>query len=154
MATTTSKITGARELERVLKKLPGRLAERELTSAARAGANVIRKEARARAPRGADPSAASEKYGSLHKNIRVTRVKKTGLSVEMAIHNGKAFWGRMLEFGTRHISARPWMTPAFDTTAQPALTKIGQTLGKRLEKTAKELAGPLSKISKSTRRRI
>ncbi len=149
-----SGITGAKELERVLRKLPRRLAERELTSAARAGANVIRKEARVRAPRGSDPSAASEKFGPLHKNIRVARVKKTGLSVEMAIHNGRAFWGSFLEFGTRHISARPWMSPAFDTTVRPALAKVGERLGKGLENTAQELAGPLSKISKSTRRRL
>ena len=154
MATTRSGITGAKELERLLKKLPGKLAERELTSAARAGANVIRKEARARAPRGSDPSAASQKFGSLRKNIRVTRVKKTSRSVEMAIHNGKAFWGGFLEWGTKNIAARPWMTPAFDTSAQPALTKVGERLGKGIEKVAKELAGPLSKISRGTRRRI
>ena len=53
MATTTrSQIQGFKELDKVLKVLPGRLAERELTGATRAGANVIRKEARARAPRG------------------------------------------------------------------------------------------------------
>ncbi len=151
---TISGMSGAKELERVLRKLPGRLAERELNSAARAGANVIRKEARARAPRGSDPSAASEKFGPLHKSIRVTRVKKTGFSVEMAIHNGKAFWGGFLEWGTKDIAARPWMSPAFDMTVHPALAKVGQRLGKGLEKTAKELAGPLSKISKSTRRRL
>ncbi len=151
---TISGMSGARELERVLRKLPRRLAERELTSAARAGANVIRKEARARVPRGSAPSAATEKYGPLHKNIRVARVKKTGLSVEMAIHNGRAFWGSFLEFGTRHIAARPWMSPAFDTSVRPALAKVGERMGKGLEKTARELAGPLSKISKSTRRRL
>ena len=151
---TISGMSGAKELERVLRKLPRRLAERELTSAARAGANVIRKEVRARASRGSDPSAASKKFGTLHKNIRVARVKKTGFSVEMAIHNGRAFWGSFLEFGTKNISARPWMSPAFDTTVRPALAKVGERLGKGLEKTAKELAGPLSKISKSTRRRL
>lgn len=150
-----SPISGSKELERVLRKLPGRLAERVLNSAARAGANVIRKEARARAPRGSDPpSTASEKFGPLHKSIRVARVKKTGFSVEMAIHNGKAFWGGFLEWGTKDIAARPWMSPAFDTTVRPALAKIGQRLDTGIEKIAKELAGPLSKISKGTRRRL
>ena len=41
MATTVSKVTGFKELDRVLKALPGRLAERELTSAVRAGATWI-----------------------------------------------------------------------------------------------------------------
>ena len=48
--TTRSQLQGFAELDRVLKALPGRLAERELTAAVRTGANVIRKEARARAP--------------------------------------------------------------------------------------------------------
>ena len=48
MATTTrSQLQGFSELDKVLKALPGRLAERELTNAVRAGANVIRKEWRA-----------------------------------------------------------------------------------------------------------
>ncbi len=47
--TTTSRsdLQGFKELDRVLKALPGRLAERELTSAVRAGANVVRKVWRA-----------------------------------------------------------------------------------------------------------
>jgi len=149
-----SGISGAKELERVLKKLGPKLAERVLVSSARAGAGVIRKEARARAPRGQEPSTASKKYGPLHKKIRVTRMKKTGYSVEMAVHNGTAFWGAFLEWGTKHIGASPWMSPAFDTSAAPALKRTGERLGKGLDKVSRELAGPLSKISKATRRRI
>ena len=64
-------------MDKVLKLLPKRLAERELTAAVRAGANVIRKEARARAPRGGVSSEMSQKFGPLHKKIRARRVKKT-----------------------------------------------------------------------------
>ena len=38
MATIRSQLSGFSELDRVLKALPGRLAERELTGAVRAGA--------------------------------------------------------------------------------------------------------------------
>ncbi len=41
MATTRSELQGFAELDRVLQALPGRLAERELTSAVRAGATWI-----------------------------------------------------------------------------------------------------------------
>ncbi len=37
MATTRSELQGFKELDRVLRAMPGRLAERELTSAVRAG---------------------------------------------------------------------------------------------------------------------
>ena len=154
MATTTTKITGAREMERALKLLPRRLAERELTSAARAGANVWRKAMVAAAPRGSDPSGASKERGPLHKNIRTTRIKKTKLSVEMAVHTGRAFWGTWFEFGKIGQAATHWASSAIDSTAAAALERVGKTLGRRLEKLATELAGPLSKISKGTRRRL
>ncbi len=154
MATTTSKIAGANELERVLKKLPGRLAERELNSAARAGANVWRKAMKDAAPRGNDPSEASKERGPLHENIRTTRVKKTNHSVEMAVHTGRAFWGTWFEFGKVGLAGTHWATSAIDATASEALSRVGKTLIRRLEKLAKELAGPLSKISKSTRGKL
>ena len=154
MATSTSRITGAKELERVLRKLPGKLAERELVSAARAGANVWRKAMKEAAARGSDPSEASKERGPLHKNIRTTRFKKTKFSVEMAVHTGGAYWGTWSEFGKIGQAATHWASSAIDATAGAALDRTGKTLGRRLEKLAKELAGPLSKISKSTRRRL
>ena len=154
MATSTSRITGAKELERVLRKLPGKLAERELISAARSGANVWRKAMKEAAPRGGEPSKASKERGPLHKNIRTTRFKKTKFSVEMAVHTGGAFWGTWFEFGKIGQAATHWASSAIDATAGAALERTGKTLGRRLEKLAKELAGPLSKISKGTRRRL
>ena len=155
MATTTrSQLQGFAELDRVLKALPGRLAERELTSAVRAGANVIRKEARARAPRGGVPSEMSKKFGPLHKKVRTARVKKTRRSVEFAVNDGSAFYGAFLEFGTKDIAPQPWLTPAFDASVQPALAKIGTSLARGLERTAKELAGKFGSIRKSTLKRL
>lgn len=161
MAGVTTGLSGVQAMERVLKKLPGKLAERELTSAARAGANVIRKAVRERAPESGESaeqrskrSTSGKDYGPLKKNIRVTRLRKTSRSVEMAVHNGPAFWAKFLEWGTSKLAARPFFTPAFEASAQPALARTGKTLARRLEKTAKELAGPLSKISKGTRKRL
>ena len=155
MATTTrSQLQGFKELDKVLKALPGRLAERELTAAVRAGANVIRKEARARAPRGGVPSEISKKFGPLHKKIRVARVKKTRHSVEFVVNEGRAFYGFFLEFGTKNIAPRPWMTPAFDVAAPAAVQKIGERLTKGVLKVTKELAGKFGSIRKSTLKRL
>lgn len=152
--TTRSQVVGFKEIEKVLKALPGRLAEAELTKATRAGANVIRKEARARAPRGGVSSEMSKKFGPLHKKIRSARVKKTRRSVEFVVNEGSAFYGGFLEFGTRHISPRPWLTPAFDVSAQAAIVKVGERLGKGVEKLTTELAGKFGSIRKSTLRRL
>ena len=154
MAATRSHVQGFAALEKVLKAMPPKLAERELSNATRAGARVIAKEVKARAPRGKDPSEASEKYGPLHKNIRVSRVKKTRRSVEFEIHTGSAFWGKFIELGTMDIAPRPFMTPAFDTSKQAAIQKIGERLAKGVEKTAAELAGKFGSLRKSTRRRL
>ena len=155
MATTTrSQVEGFKEIERVLKAMPDKLAERELTNAVRAGANVLVKEARARAPRGAVPSEMSQKFGPLHKKIRARRVKKTRRSVEFVVNEGSAWYGGLFEFGTKHIAARPWLTPAFDTTAPAAVQKVGERLGKGVEKVATELAGKFGSIRKATLRKL
>lgn len=161
MAEARNKIVGAKELDRALRAMGPRLAERELAGAARVGANVIRKEVRQRAPRsGATPderrkrSSSGKDYGPLHKNIRVSRRKKTRSSVEFAIHSGQAFWALFLEFGTSKMAARPFFTPALDAKAQQAIDRLGKNLGQRIEKTAKELAGQFKTIRKATRRRL
>ena len=156
-----SSISGVSEIDKVLKAMPEKLAERILVSGARAGANVIRKSIVDRAPRsglGADArsrrSSSGKDYGPLHKNIRVTRRKITDVSVEFAIHTGQAFWALFLEFGTVKMSARPFFTPAVDTSVQPAVARTGKVLGDRITKQAKELSGKFGSIKKGTRRRI
>lgn len=150
--TIKTTLGGARELDRVLKQLPKALRGQVLENAVRAGANVVRKEARARAPRGADASHPS--LGRLADNLRVSKDKRGANSVDMLLHTGKAFWGMFLEFGTSKVPARPWFRPALDRMAGAALGKIGERVGKNVEKRAAELAGKFGKISRATRRRL
>jgi hypothetical protein len=70
------------------------------------------------------------------------------------INEGSAFYGALLEFGTRHIASRPWMTPTFDTSAPAAVQKVGERLGKGVEKLTNELAGKFKSIRKATLRRL
>ena len=155
MATTIrSEVRGFKAIENVLKALPDRLAERELTGAVRAGAAVIRKEARARAPRGGVSSEMSKKFGPLHKKIRAVRVKKTRRSVEFVVNEGSAFYGAILEFGKKNTASQLWLTPAFDTKAPTAVQKVFDRLGKGVEKVTKELAGKFGSIRKSTLKKL
>lgn len=162
MATpVTARTAGFKEMERVLRALPERVAERDLASAARAGAQVFRKAIIARAPQSfADEetrrsrTSTGKDYGPLVKNIRVVRLKRPKFSVEFAIHTGAAYWALWYELGNRRQPARPFMTPAFGASTASAINKTAKTLERRLHKTARELAGPLRKISKSTRARL
>ncbi len=96
----------------------------------------------------------SKKFGPLHKKIRTRRVKKTRLSVEFVINEGSAFYGALLEFGTKNIAPRPWLTPAFDTSSRPAVQKVFDRLGKGVEKVTTELAGKFKSIRKSTLKKL
>ena len=165
-----AKLEGARELDRVLAQLPKDLAKFKLEQSVRTGANVIRKAWKQAAPRDSSGSRSqmSQRFGSLHDNIKTTRVKRIGSrvssasdigretkgAVEFVVHTGDAFWGMFLEFGTEKMPAQPWARPAFEAHQREAMNRIGDKLGRELEKTAEELAGRFGAIRKSTRRRL
>ena len=149
-----TRLEGAKDLDRLLRRLPAKVGKRVATRAVRQGANVIRDEAKRTAPRGTEP--ASPKYGRLADNIRVTKVRDGFAGVVMAVTVGQAFWGMFLEFGTSRQPARPWLRPAFHAKAGEAVAKMGTSLGKDIEKAALALAGPLAKsglVKKKRRRR-
>ena len=164
-------VTGAKELDAVLRMLPKAIRQEAMASALRVAANVIRKETKAQAPRqdaysiralttvynskrGRRVRFAKIKYGFLADNIRVTTRKHKAGAVVATIHNGKAYWGMFLEFGTKHMAARPWLTPAFEAKQGETLEVLGKRLGANIEKTAAMLAGPRSKMTKAFRRRL
>lgn len=148
-----SKITGAAELEKVLKKLPDRVAKKVVFGALRAGAGVIRREAKRLAP------VAS---GLLKKEIRIFRPGKrsdtkrvkglnTGSNLLIGT-SGRAPHGHLVEFGTHEMAAQPFLRPALDHQAGHALARMGQILGKGVEREARRLAGPYAKSGLKRRR--
>jgi HK97 gp10 family phage protein len=155
-----AQLAGAKELEKVLRQLPRKVSIAVLNSALRQGANIVRKEAKARAPMARmvylTKSARLKKikYGHLKDNIKVTATRHRGGAAQMTVHTGRAFWGMFLEFGTSKLSARPWFSVAWEATRQEALDKIGDALGKQIEKAASTLAGPYVKMSKAFKRRL
>ena len=151
-----SRITGAKEMARVLKALPPRVAERDLLGAVRVGAGVVKREAVKRAPksgRGTRKVRGKDRK-ALQKEIKVTKIASDSKGAAVAVHTGKAFWGMFSEFGTSRQPARPWLSPALDASAVAALGRLGKNLGDRLERTAKELAGRYNALKKSTKRRL
>lgn len=128
-------IGGAAGMGRVLDDLPRKLSARLLTRALRKGANVLRKEARRRAPK---------RSGNLRRSIRIriSKAQRRGLAgaagVQVYVSRG-AFYGAFLEFGSARQPAHPFLRPAFDATDSAMVDAIGKQLGDDIEAVARAL---------------
>jgi HK97 gp10 family phage protein len=125
----TMSLEGADELEAALKKVGDRAGGLVLRKAAEAGAEVLRQEIEDKAPRGAEPSPASAKYGRLSDNIRavVRRVQHGRTTMEIGPAR-KAFWALFLEKGTSRMAAQPFIRPAFDAKGEEAAQAVEDAL--------------------------
>lgn len=104
--TTLMRLSGAKELEDLLKRLPRDLAVEALEKAALAGATVIRNEARRRAPigpgGGKDWKGRPKRPGQLRRSISVIKVRVSSGAFSYSVglrRKSRAFYGRFLEFG-------------------------------------------------------
>jgi HK97 gp10 family phage protein len=134
-----AKVEGAAELKQTLNALGVEVATKVGVAANRKAAKTFQEILRGTAPY--DPRPKRRPYGHLRENIRVSRRKAANQGhIVFWITVGHAFWGLFLELGTRLMSARPWMLPAF----QAARDLIGKTqidaLRDGIEKAAKRLA--------------
>ena len=137
-------LIGFKELAIELKTFPDKLKKKALGKVVRAGANVILKDARRRAPK---------RLGKLRKGIKVQRKRRQPRNIiRDAIGFTKDAWyGRLVEYGHNivsssgekkvigHVSAQPFLRPAFDNNINASLDamhkKLEQEIGKmRLEK--------------------
>ena len=132
-----------------------------LNGAVRKGANVVAKEAKARAPvktgnlqkriavrkrkRGVPGAAAIYAVGVLggasatYKNTRENRRKqRVGNAYQK---QDTAFYWRFIEFGTQKMAAAPFLRPAFDSKATEAINTIADTLRTNLDKAVKKATG-------------
>ena len=138
---TNIKISGLKEARAALKLLPDRVQKRVQGAATRSGATVMRAEARRDAPVGDEPSEASKKYGSLKSNIRIIKLKRVPKGTTgYRVNTGDAFWGVILEVGSRFMAARPWFRPAIDRSRDKALDKMRERLAAGIEREAKKLS--------------
>ena len=135
------KLTGFEEFSKTLEELPDRVTKRvtqaAVTKAMRKGVKVLRDAA----PRGdvSDPSRISEKFGPLHKNINVKKLRKTRRYEKGArIDTGNAPQGFWYEKGTRNQPARPWFLPAFSGAIGVILETLSAAMGEGIEKEAKK----------------
>lgn len=91
-----SAILGGRQLAELLQQLPAKIERNIMRAALRAGAAVIRNEARQNVP---------VKLGALRNSIRVSTKAKNGtVTAVVKAGDSRAFYAHMVEYGTqRHL---------------------------------------------------
>lgn len=143
-------VRGAKQLDDLLRLLPRKIVAKHLRKALRAGANVIKDEARRHAPVRADEArktfAAPDRKrkgfkvvkarppGFLRRQIIVgfrRQQVETGMTVSIGPSKA-AFYGLFQELGTSRQAARPFLRPALDVKADEAIAAIGAELAKAL----------------------
>ena len=146
----TSNLTGFKELAAALLELPKRVAKNGLRAAVGAGAGVIRKEARVRAPKDT---------GEMAKDILIKRERDTSggdtftARYSVFVLSGKksrlkgqkrnvqrdSYYWRFVELGTSKMAAQPFMRPAYEGKKEEAVKVIGEKLDQRIQAAAREL---------------
>jgi HK97 gp10 family phage protein len=137
----TVEVKGLKELQEKLEELPLKLAKKDLRSALRAGATLIKKAMIALAPRDTgflsqhfsiktkiktgEEIAGSAFIGPQGKiNYPKTSEGKKGIGRRIAV----ATVARFLEFGTIKMSKKPFMTQAIDSNKSDAIDAIAKRL--------------------------
>jgi len=135
-------VTGLRELEEALKRLPEAVAKKVLRKSVRAGAKLVVDEARANVPvdtgltrraiaaRGGRSRYANSviNVGVLSSGAKARRyIKIKGVKVDVP------YYWKYLEFGTKNAPAQPFLRPAFEAQKTAAVEAIKQALAENLE---------------------
>lgn len=159
---TSITLKGAKDLERVLKALPEKMAQRALFSglnfASKPMLDEMKRLVHVRAG-GAIKSFTGGKGrrpGLLKASLRRRRAKSSGggkTTATIEVGSFGVFYAHLEEYGTKHSPAHPFIRPAFDKHARETIDRMGTQLGKRVEKEAEKLTGPLAKTGLVKRRR-
>ncbi len=117
-------VGGFRELERNLERTERAISGGALISATKKGAQVIADAAKTRAPR---------RTGKLAESIGHEVTETSGSAVQEKIGAG-VFYGGLVELGTRHNPARPFLRPALDERGNAAVDATAKDLWARIRR--------------------
>lgn len=126
------KVVGLEDMGRTVQLFTQKLQRQMIRNAANAGAEVFRREIRAKAPvRESQDLKGKDKRppGYLKKHIgRTSKALREGDLQVIVGPMKKAFYARFYELGTSHQPARPFMRPAFDSKKKEAEDVFATTL--------------------------
>lgn len=129
-------IKGLDELKRKLANVSNEIVKKSGRTAVRKAANVIRKDAIARAKAFDDPSTPIAIHKLITTRFNSKESRRTGdISFKVGVRGGAgskndAYYWRFLEFGTEKMAARPFMRPAMENSTE----KVTETLVTEFDK--------------------
>ena len=127
-----------RKLNRKLKTLESKIEKKLTRQALRAGAKIIAKEAKLRAP---------VDTGELKSKIKVWALKRSRKKIGVLVgtsakeYTGDQFYASFLEWGTSKMPAKPWLGPAAEAKGPEAAAVVGKTLADGIEREIAKLRG-------------
>lgn len=124
------------KLLKILDKLPTVVAKKVVRNAARAGANVIKKEAKELAP--FNPKRKSGIH--LKDGIIVRRLEGENDVFRIGTISKEVPHGHLQEFGTMDHRPHPFLRPAVDTKIGEATQKVNQILDRGINREMRKLA--------------
>ncbi len=161
-------IKGLRELGRTLDLFPQKIRDNILELSLMAGARLLAKEARKRAPvnerrrkRPKDGITLAESPVA-RRNLRIDKRVNT---VYVAHRGGRRRLAHIIELGRRPgvskngrrfpgMRARPYLRPTVSASGADAIRKTAETMRRKIPNTARQLAGSFDSISRANRRRL
>lgn len=149
----TWSIKGLADVRKRMKALPEKLQERGMKAALRAGAEKIAEAARSNASNIDDPATDE----SVEANITVSYSTKGSRKDQRMMYRvgvrggakqgagsggpgGDTWYWRLVEFGTSHSGAKPFMRPAMESQAAAASEEVATRLERFLDRAAKAAA--------------
>ena len=132
-------ILGDKALERALAQLPKANSKSVLRRAITKAAEPTRAMAERDAPR--DTGDLAESIQVTTRLARSQRPNRGGaVRVFIGAESRNTFYAHLVEFGTRHSRAQPFLRPAWERTRREVLTEAGRLIWVNLAKTARTLA--------------
>lgn len=152
MADITVELQGLQELQAALLELPAKIGKNILRSSVNAGASVIRKEAKQKAPvYTGETQAGHPPPGTLKRSVIQKFIREQSNDFQstfyVTVRKGKkyrdqgksknlsqdAYYAYFVEYGTAKMSAKPFMRPAFEAKKEEALKAMIDKLSERIE---------------------
>ena len=141
-------VTGLKELNKRLTKLPERIEHNIMSAAVRAGANEVKKAAvanlggkktdivvkKSRAPKGTTKYKVGINAKKFYLYFKEFGTKPHVIKSKKLMSNGETVFGRVVDHPGQ--SAKPFMRPAFDENIPQAIAAMAKKIKQRLEKEA------------------
>lgn len=138
------RLSGAENIGRRLRQFPAKLQRKGLKRAGRAAMRIVQKAARTNARQFDNPETGNPIWRLI--TLRAGRMREPGVMMRVGVAGGAVssrskthpwYW-RLLELGTAHIRARPFMRPALENNAQAVAEKFTRETSAEIDKLASE----------------